>query len=184
MAKAHPHIKFTYKDYKSLPESETKRFELLQGDLIMTPSPGFKHQVVSSKLEKILGDIIEEHGWGVLLHAPFDVKLGDDVVQDILYVSNQRADIIHEEAIEGAPDLIVEILSPTTAERDRTYKRTLYARHGVREYWLADPERQTIDVLTLGESGFETVGQFARHQQAPSQVLPGLAVQIDDVFSV
>ena len=80
---------------------------------------------------------------------PFDVVLSDtDVVQpDLLFVSNERANIITDENIQGAPDLVVEILSPSTAERDQTFKRSLYAKHGVKEYWLVDTDAKTVTVL-------------------------------------
>ena len=94
--------------------------------------------------------------------APFDVVLSDtDVVQpDILFVSNERMGIVTEDNIQGAPDLVIEILSPSTAERDRTFKRSLYARHGVREYWLVDPDARSVEVLVLGEGHFEIVSHL------------------------
>lgn len=124
-------IKFTYEDYKSLPESETERCELLEGELIMVPSPNFKHQYASGNLFSSLHNFVRQHQLGVVLDAPFNVVLGeaDDerVVQpDILFVSKARKKIIHAEEIHGAPDLIAEILSPSTAERDRTLKKKLY----------------------------------------------------------
>jgi len=150
-------IKFTYKDYKSLPESETKRYELIEGELIMIPSPNFKHQSVSGNLAFILRGFVQKRNLGIIIYAPFDVHLGDNVVQpDILFVSKERSYVITEEEIKGAPDLVIEILSPATAERDRTYKKVLYARYGVSEYWIVDPGKKTIEVLTLKKEGYKT----------------------------
>lgn len=176
-------IKFTYEDYKSLPESETKRYELLEGELVMVPSPTFEHQYASGGLLEILRRFVRKHDLGVVLDAPLDVVLGEDVVQpDILYVSKRRTRIITHEEIRGAPDLVVEILSPATAQRDRTYKRRLYARHGVREYWLVDPDAKTIEVLSLGERGFESVRLYHANETLSSPLLPGLKIELKEIF--
>ena len=149
-------IKFTYKDYRSLPESEIKRYELMEGELVTLPSPGLKHQIISRNLEFILYRFVQGKNLGTVIHAPLDAHLGEDVVQpDVIFISRQRYDIITEEEIRGAPDLTVEILSPATAERDRTYKRTLYARGGVQEHWTVDPGKETTEVLTLTKTGFK-----------------------------
>jgi Uma2 family endonuclease len=187
MAELKTRIKFTYEDYKSLPESETKRYELLGGELVMVPSPSFKHQLVSGNLELPLRNFVDENELGIILHAPFDVVLGEgkgrEVVQpDILYVSKQRSQIITEEEIRGAPDLVIEILSPATADRDRTYKRTLYARHGVKEYWIVDPEAKTVEVLVLGKSGFERAAAYGEADRLRSPLLSGLEIKLEEVF--
>ncbi|OGF53808.1 MAG: hypothetical protein A2Z21_01030 [Candidatus Fraserbacteria bacterium RBG_16_55_9] len=101
---------------------------------------------------------------------------------DILYISNERRTIIHEEEIRGAPDLIVEILSPSTVGYDRTYKRTLYARHGVKEYWLVDPEEETIEVLTLGKRGYRQAALYRENQTLESPLLAGLTISLGEVF--
>ena len=136
MAIPNPIVKFTYQDY--LNTSEDKRYELLDGDLFTIATPGELHQSVSAQLGWRLVQFASEDNSGRVYHAPFDVVLSDtDVVQpDLLFVSNERDHIITPENIQGAPDLVVEILSSSTATRDRTFKRTLYARHGVKEYWM------------------------------------------------
>ena len=182
-------IKFTYEDYKSLPESETKRYELLGGELVMVPSPSTSHQRISRRLEFILQAFVEERGLGEVYDAPLDVVLGEgeerEVVQpDILYISEGRSGIIAEEEIRGAPDLIIEIISPATAERDRTYKKTLYARHGVKEYWIVDPEAKMVEVYTLGERGFELIKAYKAEAEEvlSSPLLEGLEVVLKEVF--
>lgn len=177
-------IKFTYEDYKNLPDSETERYELLEGELIMVPSPTTYHQRICRNLEFPLWDFVRRNDLGEVLHAPCDVVLGQEkVVQpDILYISRERSEIIVKEEVRGAPDLIVEIFSPTTAERDRTYKRTLYARHGVKEYWLVDPEGQTIEVLSLGEAGFNTVGFYREKDVLRSPLLSEIRIELSEVF--
>lgn len=189
MAKVQTLIKFTYRDYKSLPHSERERFELLEGELIpMAPSPGEPHQWVSIALASMLYQFVRAHQLGRVYEAPFDVVLGEpaeeQVVQpDILFISKTRSEIIHAEEIRGAPDLVVEILSPATAEKDRTYKRTLYAKHGVKEYWLVDPESQAIEVLTLGARGYRRAGLYKRGQTLESPIMVGLKIPLDEVFA-
>ena len=183
MSSVNTKIKFTYRDYKGLPESETKRYELLEGELVMVPSPSFEHQRISRELELLLGNFVKRNKLGEILDAPFDVHLGEDVVQpDILFISKGRSEIITEEEIHGAPDLVIEIFSPTTAERDRTYKKTLYARHRVREYWMVDPEKKTIQVMTLGKAGFESFGTHGKTDTLKSPIFPALSIKVSEVF--
>ncbi len=183
MTRLNTKIKFTYKDYKSLPESETKRYELIEGELIMVPLPNFEHQRISGNLEFLLRSFVQEKNPGTIVHAPLDVHLGEDVVQpDILFISKARSKIITKEEILGAPDLVIEILSPATSERDQTYKKTLYARHGVREYWMVDPEEKTVEVMTLGKAGFESSGVYGKMNTLKSTIFLGLTINLSDVF--
>ena len=179
-------IKFTYKDYKNLPDSETKRYELLEGEIIMVPSPTTYHQSISGNLEHALRDFARKHNLGFIYDAPLDVVFSEeDVAQpDIFFISKERSQIVTKDNIQGAPDLIIEILSPATAERDRTYKRTLYARSGVREYWIVDPEKQSIEVMKLGEKGFETWGIYRKGEDLVSPLLEGLCLNLGEIFSL
>ena len=124
-----------------------------------------------------------ENNLGRVYHAPFDVVLSDtDVVQpDLLFVSNERSQIITPENIQGAPDLVVEILSPTTATRDRTFNRTRYARHGVKEYWMVDTTAKDITVL-LGDRGFQVVDVYGEGEALTSPTLRGFRLKLDDIF--
>ncbi len=177
-------IKFSYEDYQNLPESETKRYELLGGELVMTPSPTSKHQQVAAELEWQLNQFVRPRKLGLLLDAPLDVILSqEDVVQpDILFISQEHLNIIQERSIHGAPDLMIEIFSPATAARDRTLKRTLYARYGVSEYWLVDPDAQTIEVLKLGPKGYQRAGRYEKDQTLSSPLLAGLEIPLGEVF--
>ncbi len=175
-------LKFTYLDYKNAPKD--KQYELLDGELIVVPSPRTDHQRTLRKLGVRLEAFVEERGLGEIFFAPFDVVLSNtDVVQpDILFVSNQRAGIVTEDNVQGAPDLVIEILSPSTAERDRTFKRSLYARHGVQEYWLVDPNAGRVEVLTLEERGFTLTATYDRDEELISPVLEGLRIKLNEVF--
>ncbi len=182
MTVPNPHIKFTYRDYVNAPED--RRYELLDGDLIMTPAPGERHQWFSVLLASRLFPHVTGNRLGRVYAAPFDVVLSDtDVVQpDLLFVSNARAHIVTAANVRGAPDLVVEILSPSTAERDRTFKRSLYARHGVREYWIVDTEAGNVTVLLLREGGFEVAGVYGPGETLTSPTLPGFAWKVGEAF--
>ena len=174
--------KFTYEDYLNAPEDE--RYELLDGELVMAPAPGELHQSVSIRLGSKLFQFVDENRLGKVYPAPFDVVLSDfDVVQpDLIFVSNARAHIITPANIQGGPDLVVEILSPSTAERDKTFKRALYAEHGVREYWMVDTDAKTITVLLLGDRGFAVEGIYGAGETLESPMLGGFALDLGDVF--
>ena len=179
---ANPRIKFTYADYRNTPED--KRYELIDGDLIMSPAPRTTHQDASLNIVLLLAAFVRERVLGKIFYAPTDVVLSDtDVVQpDILFVSNARAHIITEDNIRGAPNLVIEILSPSTAARDRTLKRALYAKHGVQEYWQVDTDARTIAVLTLTENGFELAAVYGEGQTLTSPLLLGFELDLDLVF--
>ena len=179
-----PKVKMTVRDYMSLPESEEKRYELIDGELYMVPAPTFWHQKISGRLFKILIDFVLERGLGEVAYAPLDVVLSDqDVFQpDIMFVSVERAGIIGSQ-IRGAPDLVVEVLSPGTAERDRNVKRSRYARFGVREYWIVDPEARSIEIMQAGETGFEIVRVYPQGVIAASPLLEGLRIDVSHIFA-
>lgn len=182
MAIPNPTVKFTYEDYLNTPED--KHYELLDGELVLIPTPGELHQSISILLGWKLIQFASENGLGRVYHAPFDVVLSDmDVVQpNLLFVSNERDYIITPANIQGAPDLVVEILSPSTAERDRTFKRTLYAKHGVNEYWMVDTTAKDITVLLLGERGYEVVDTYGEGETLTSPTLQGFRLHIGDLF--
>ena len=174
--------KLTYEDY--LKTSDDERYELLNGELVMPPAPSTGHQIVSMVLGSLLHRFVSERKLGTVVAAPTDVVLSDrDVVQpDILFVSNQKSHILTRENVRGAPDLVVEILSPATAERDRTFKLDLYAQHGVKEYWIVDPDAKTVTVLLLGENSFEAAGIFGEGQSPLSPTLAGFTVAVQELF--
>jgi len=127
------------------------RYELIEGELLMAPAPNRFHQDISLNLEMILWSYVKKHQIGKIYHAPFDVYLDEiNVVQpDIVFVSNKKADVLTDAGAEGAPDLVIEILSPSTMRRDRDTKRKVYARTGVEELWLIDPEKRRIEIFEL-----------------------------------
>ena len=184
MAWARPQVKFTYEDYCLLPEE--KRVELIGGDFYLVPSPSVFHQRVAANIEDILRRFVKERKLGEVFLAPLDVVLSPhDVVQpDIMFISRDRLHLIGEENIKGPPDLVVEVLSPSTAERDRTLKKKLYAKSGVRELWLVDVAAQVVEVFDLeaGEDAPPAVYARGEGRKLLSGVLPGLEVSLDEVF--
>jgi Uma2 family endonuclease len=139
-------------DFAQLPDKP--RCELLYGSLLVTPSPLVRHQLVLGRLHALFLSHAETHE-GLTILAPMDVRLADhSIVQpDLIYVTPARREVIRER-IFGAPDLLVEILSPSTARRDRGAKMKLYADSGVAEYWLVDPESETFEFLENRDGAF------------------------------
>ena len=182
MIRPKPWIKFTVKDYMSMPDGE--RYQLLNGEMILAPAPNINHQRILSRLWRALEDFVAANRVGEAFLAPCDVILSDhDVAQpDILFVSNARSEIVTEPNIQGAPDLVVEILSPGTATYDRGYKQALYSVHGVKEYWLVDPEAETVEVLVEGAQALLLHATHGRGESLTSPLLPGLAIDLEQVF--
>ena len=183
MATAKTRVKLTYQDYlnNTPPDSHN---ELLDGELIMLPTPNIPHQNTEMELSISVGGFVKRHGLGVAFSAPTDVVLSDtDVVQpDLIFVSRERASIIGHNAIHGAPDLVVEILSPSTAQRDLTFKRRLYAKYGVKEYWQVNIDERRVTVLSLGDNDYEVVAVYGSGETLTSPALPGFALAIDEIF--
>ena len=175
-------IKFTLNDYLSTPGD--KRYQLLDGEMILAPSPSERHQTIVARLYMAVYRFVSEQSLGRAWFAPLDVVLSDyDVVQpDIMFVSNTRSDVVTEANIQGPPDLVVEILSRSTEDYDRGYKQVLYGRCGVREYWIVDPDAETVEVLALDQQGLALQATYRPGETLASPVLPGLAVNVDQIF--
>lgn len=177
-------IRFTYKDYLSLPD-DGKRYQVIEGEISMVPAPAPYHQDILWKLLVLLRIFVEERGLGRVYFAPCDVVLSEeDIVQpDIFFIAKEREHIITEKNIQGAPDLVIEILSPFTAKLDKTAKLKLYERSGVKEYWLVDPDREEIEVLTLKRKSYKSTGIFGIEHSFESGLLKGLMIRVKDIFS-
>jgi Uma2 family endonuclease len=139
--------KLTYDDFLWFPD-DGRRHELIDGEHFVTPSPSERHQRVSLDLTLALGNYLRTSRVGSMYCAPFDVVLSDyDVVEpDLLVNLADQQDILTEKNVRGAPAIVIEILSPGTRARDETLKRDLYARAGVREYWMVDPDARAVRV--------------------------------------
>ncbi len=173
---------WTYRDYLRLEDDQ--RYEVIEGQLIMVPAPSSFHQWFSHNLEILLTEFVREHKLGYVFDAPIDVILDENnVVQpDLLFIAKRRREIIRERGIFGAPDLVVEIVSPSSVDRDYHTKQRLYERFGVREYWLVDPGNRAVDVLGLSEDGYASVSFACADGRVNSSVLAGLSVALADIF--
>lgn len=176
-------IKFTYDDYYTL--TGEKRYELIEGDLYMVPSPDFYHQIVSGNIEFMLRDFVKKRNLGIVVDAPIDVVLSpEDVLQpDILFISKERRHIITEKNVSGAPDLVIEILSPSTQERDKLVKRNLYAKYGVKEYWIVDPSAKNVEILSLSGQGYKLSGVFFIDDVLSSPLI-GFTFPLKEAFTI
>ena len=176
-------VRLTYTDYCATPDDE--RYELLDGNLMMVPAPNMKHQQVLLTLGSKLRNFTEEHRLGKVYVAPCDVVLSDtDVVQpDVLFISRAREHILTDDNVRGAPDLVIEILSPSTADRDLGYKHDLYGRHGVLEYWIVDPMAETVAVHRQGDGRLEAAETLGRGDTLRTALLDGLELELDDIFA-
>ncbi|MBI4770112.1 MAG: Uma2 family endonuclease [Chloroflexi bacterium] len=178
-----PQGQWTYADYQRLPE-DGWRYEVIEGELLMSPAPRTVHQRISIKLSSRMMSFVDARDLGEVYYAPVDVMLGDlatPVEPDVLFISRERLHIVGEETIDGAPDLIVEILSPSNWLADRRTKFRVYALAGVREYWILDPERRTIEVFLLQGQSYALQGNYGPGEAAPSVVLAGFEVQVAEI---
>lgn len=177
--------KFTFQDYLALPD-DGKRYELIEGELIMAAAPRVTHQIVNYNLVSLFIDYFKKNKVGTLLFAPCDVVLDEYTVvePDIIFVSKENKSILTEENIQGAPDLLVEILSIGTAYYDLLDKKDLYEKHGVKEYWIVDPRGKWIAVYILKEGKYELLQKVEKEGVAASVILKGLEVNLTAVFKL
>ena len=172
-------IRLTYDDYCLLP-NDGKRYEIIDGELFVTPSPRRAHQRAVTLLSHDMVDFVEKTGVGEVYVSPFDVvfSLFDVVEPDIIYVSEERTALITEKNVQGAPDLVVEVLSETTAKTDRTIKLKLYARYGVQEYWLIDPEACSAEIYRRQGPSLELAAALGPSDALTTLVLPSFSVPL------
>ncbi len=177
---------WTYEDYCRLP-ADGWRYEVVRGELQMAPAPDPVHQGSLRNLAVGLGRFLVDNPVGRFFFAPLDVLLPDSlatpVQPDLIFILRERLEIIKNRLIEGAPDLVVEILSPTNWLYDRKTKFELYSEAGVREYWIADPRLKAIEVYVLRGSAYELLGRFEPGERVRSEVLPGFSPAVDEVFA-
>jgi Uma2 family endonuclease len=175
---------FMVRDYQELPEGGP-RYQLIEGDLHIAPSPNLFHQEISANLEGVLRDYLKGKRVGKVLHAPLDVFLTETNVYqpDILFVSAENLQILREDGVHGAPDLIIEILSPSTTRLDLGAKKRVYARCGVLEFWAIDPLERKIMVYDLQKSDSDPVGTWNEGEGFESKLFPGLRIEAAEVFA-
>ena len=183
--RTNPGVKLTYDDFLLFPD-DGKRHELIDGEHYVTPSPSRKHQAISWNLTILIGSYLESHPVGRAFAAPFDVVFSNfDIVEpDLLFISNARLEVLTAKNVQGAPNLVVEIGSPSTRRRDEIIKRKLYERCGVEEYWVIDPEVETIAVYRHVGATYQRVLDLAleRHDTLTTPLLPHLTLPLQQIF--
>jgi Uma2 family endonuclease len=178
---------WTYEDYARLPD-DGRRYEVIRGYLYVSPAPTYEHQYAVGHLYRLLANFIVENELGVLLPAPFDVKLpdriADPVEPDLVFIRAENQPRSGDANFAGVPDLAIEVLSPSTRHIDRGVKKEAYREAGVPEYWLVDPRTRTIEVYRLSEGGDRYVerDRGGMGQTVGSVCLAGLRVPVEKVF--
>jgi len=149
--------RWTYAEFARLPTSGTTRYEVIAGELVVTPAPGLRHQLVATNLITLLNSFVRAHDLGQVLSGPFDVLFaeGDYLEPDLIFMAADRLHLLSDRGAEGAPDLVVEIISPSTAHRDRGIKLERYRHYGVAEYWVLDPAARTLERWALADGAAE-----------------------------
>jgi Uma2 family endonuclease len=177
-------IKLTYEDYVNLPD-DGRRYEVLDGELVVSPSPTSRHQLVSHNLDFALSSWVRAKGLGRMWAAPLDLILADTVVMqpDLIYVSKLRSAIVTKRGLEAAPDLVIEILSDSTASRDRGVKMRLYARYKVPRYWIVDAEARTLEVHALRDDAYERVATYRGDDVARFDVPERFEMNLSEAWS-
>ncbi len=176
-------IVLTYDDYCELP-NDRNRYEILDGELSVTPAPRIKHQTVLGNLHRLLANYVVANQFGTIFIAPTDVILAPTTVvqPDLIFIGNDRRGIVTERAVEGAPTLVVEILSPTTQRTDRETKAQLYAKYGVPHYWISDPDQQTMEAYELAGDQYKLVAKAQYAEVFTPSLFPGLSIQLADLW--
>lgn len=180
-SKARP---ITRHEYALIPVG-APNYQLIEGDLVMAPSPNTPHQQITGRLYRLIANFLDEHPIGQVFIAPLDVYLSDiNVYQpDVFFVSKNNASIIEEHGIEGAPDLVVEVLSKSSSRFDLGPKRSVYGRTGVEEMWVIDPKKHTLALYRLADDATTPVATYKAKQKFTSELLPGLTIDLSIVFA-
>jgi Uma2 family endonuclease len=177
---------WTYENYLRLPD-DGWRYEVLKGVLHMTPAPAPRHQVALRNLTVLSVNYLKSNPIGQVYFAPIDVLLpgglATPVQPDLVFLSTARRGLVSQRGIEGAPDLVAEVLSPSNWLADRRTKFEIYAEAGVREYWILDPQPKTVEIFTLENGGYALLGSFGVGERVRSVVLPGFTPAVDEIFA-
>lgn len=180
-AKSHQEYISAVEEYPAL------RVEYLNGDIIMTPARSPHHQIISGNLSLLLGHFAKENGLGLVLAAPLDVVLSREaqIVQpDLIFITKARAaKVLGKAAVNGAPDLMIEILSPSTVRADRKIKLPLYAHHQVPEYWIVDPEDQSVEIYMLEGDSYRVGGIFMSGDAIAIGAFADAHIIVDSIFA-
>jgi Uma2 family endonuclease len=179
-----PQGQWTYADYAAIPD-DGKCYEVVKGVLYMSPSPTPEHQSISIEIVAYLRQFVQVAGLGRIFAEPTDVELspGNIVKPDVLVVLKKHLERIKSTRIVGAPDLVVEILSPGTMRHDLHGKLAAYERAGVPEYWIVSPGEQVVELLVLEDGTYQSLGVFQGSAVLPSRIVPDWSVEVQQFFA-
>jgi Uma2 family endonuclease len=176
---------WSYADFAALPD-DGNRYEVIDGELCVTPAPRPLHQRVATRLSTVLEPFVERHRLGWVITGPIDVLFGprDYLEPDLVFLRRENHPLLSERGIEGPPDLVVEILSASTTSRDRGIKRERYARHGVPEYWIVDIAARRVEVYHFdGDADAAPIVATEVIEWRPAgSTGPMLSLRLDDVL--
>jgi Uma2 family endonuclease len=177
-------VRFEAEDVWEAP-GDDYRYEVIDGKLHATPSPSWQHQLAASNLPRLIGTYVRARGLGCAVPAPLGVVLDPEtaVQPDLVHISRERAGLISARGIEGPPDLVVEVLSPKTAIRDRAIRMRRYAAAGIQRYWPVASEARTIESCRLGAQGYELTGTYGSGGTFQPDLFPGLDIPVDDLWT-
>ncbi len=172
----------TYADYLNTPEGG--KFQLIAGEIIEMTSPSLYHQEVLLNLVSEFRNFLLKNKIGKVFVAPSDVYFSETEVYqpDIIILLNESFSKMKENKIEGAPDLVVEVLSPSTAYYDLKHKKSIYEKHGVREYWVVDPIDKTVEIFENQNGKFHSTGELSKTDTAKSLLLTTLEIELENIF--
>lgn len=179
--------RWTWAEFARLPSEGSRRYEIIADELYVTPGPAPRHQRVVARLIEILGPFVRRHRLGEVLPGPIDVLFGegDYLEPDLVFVGSSGAHLVTDRGIEGPPDLIVEIVSPSTATRDRELKRDRCQLFSVPEYWVIDPEARSVEVWRFAEGpdAYVRLGVAETLQWRPVAGGPALSIEVSELVA-
>ena len=176
--------RLTYSDYVQMTPPDSGQYQLIQGELVTMTSPNTRHQRIIRLLTKSLETYLEKSPLGEIFLSPMDVVMGEGEVYqpDILFILESNQKIIEDTKINGIPDMIVEVLSPSNAYYDLVVKKKIYEQCGVKEYWIVDPLQNTLDLYVLQNSKFQHKIQIEKKGKISSEIFPGLDLDLETIL--
>ena len=175
---------WTYEDYLRLPD-DGRRYEIIEGVLHVTNAPNMAHQYAVAEIVGEIRRFVKEQRLGIVLPAPFEIHLSETsrpVLPDVVFIRADKQPELDAPYYEGSPDLIVEVLSPSSVRLDRHIKFDAYERAGVAEYWIVNPRTRSVEIYTLSAGEYALLGEFVGDETLTSKVLPGLSIVVSSLF--